>query len=233
MPPPNRSLRLLGVIVLTGIAFSAPSAGFSRTTIVDLPLWRVEPASDGSERRVIQLPYEQASYDMTTHALLRRVVDRNLDGVSDRIVTYEGFGGARVEEIDTDFDGTVDRWDTFGAEGQRLRSATSRAGGRPDRIATYDRAGLLTTVETDSDLDGNFEHVQVYESGSLAAARVDTDGNGRIDRIRDYRPGYLAAEDFDTDEDGAADLRMTYAKGGGLLKVTMLRNPQFPTGPSR
>lgn len=233
MPPPNRSLRLLGVIVLIGVAFSAPSAGFSRTTIVDLPLWRVEPAPDGSERRVIQLPYEQASYDMSTHALLRRVVDRNQDGVSDRIITYEGFGGARVEEIDTDFDGAVDRWDTFGAEGQRLRSATSRAGNRPDRIATYDRAGILNTVETDSDLDGNFEHVQVYEKGALTEARIDSDNNGRIDRIRDYRPGYLAAEDFDTDEDGSADLRMTYAKGGGLLKVSVLKSLLSPRESSR
>ena len=124
MSPPNRSLRLVGVIVLIGVAFSAPSAGFSRTTIVDLPIWRVEPAEDGSERRVIQLPYEQASYDIKTYALLRRVVDRNQDGVSDRIITYEGFGGARVEEIDTDFNGAIDRWDTFGTEGQRLRCLT-------------------------------------------------------------------------------------------------------------
>ena len=233
MPPPNPSLRLLGVVVLTGVAFSAPSAGFSRTTIVDLPIWRVEPAADGSERRVIQLPYEQASYDMSTHALLRRVVDRNRDGVSDRIITYEGFGGARVEEIDTDFNGAVDRWDTFGAEGQRLRSATARIGDRPDRIATYDRTGLLRTVETDSDLDGNFEHVQVYENGTLAETRIDSDNNGRVDRVRDYRPGYLAAEDFDTNEDGSAELRMTYAKGGALLKVTVLKNRQSPRESSR
>jgi len=233
MSPANRSLRLLGVIVLIWVAFSAPSAGFTRTTIVDLPMWRVEPAPDGSERRVIQLPYEQASYEMSTHALLRRVVDRNQDGVSDRIVTYEGFGGARVEEIDTDFNGTVDRWDTFGAFGQRLRSATARIGDRPDRIATYDRTGLLRGVETDSDLDGNFEHVQVYEKGTLAEARIDSDNNGRIDRIRDYRPGYLAAEDFDTNEDGSPDLRMTYAKGGGLVKVTVLGKTQAPREPAR
>jgi len=219
------------LIVLVGVAFSAPSAGFSRTTIVDLPMWRVEPANDGSEMRVIQMPYEQASYDLTTHALIRRVVDRNQDGVSDRLITYEGFGGARVEEVDTDFNGTVDRWDTFGALGQRLRSATAQVGDRPDRIATYDSSGRLKTVETDSDLDGNFEHIQVYEAGNLAEARIDSDKNGRLDRIQDYRLGYLAAEDFDTDEDGSADLRMTYARGGGLLKVTVLKNARPATGP--
>ena len=48
-----------------------------------------------------------------------------------------------------------------------------------------------------------------------------------------FRSGYLAAEDFDTDEDGSADLRMTYARGGALLKVTMLKNPQSPRRSAR
>lgn len=223
MIPAYGRLRLLALIMVGGVAFSGPSAGFRRTSIVDLPLWRVEPGPDGLEARVIQLPYEQASFDLATHNLNRRVLDQNRDGISDRVITYEGLGGARIEELDTDFNGTVDRWDTFGPEGQRLRSATARIGDRPDRIASYSRAGELNRVETDSDLDGNFEHVQIFERGVLAEVRLDSDHNGRTDRVQDYRPGYLAAEEFDTDEDGAPELRMTFSKERALLRVAVLK----------
>lgn len=223
MTPATGPLRLLALIMVGGVTLSGPSAGFRRTSIVDLPLWRVEPGPGGFEARVIQLPYEQASFDLETHNLTRRVLDQNRDGISDRIITYEGLGGARIEELDTDFDGRVDRWDTFGPEGQRLRSATARIGDRPDRIASYSRSGELSRVETDSDLDGNFEHVQIFERGVLAEVRLDSDHNGRTDRVQDYRPGYLAAEDFDTDEDGAPELRMTFSKERTLLRVEVLK----------
>ncbi len=168
------------------------------------------------------LPFEQISYDMKTHAMVRDVLDRNQDGISDRIITYEGFGGARTEETDTDFDGTVDRWDTFGPEGQRLRSATATNGGRPDRVATYDRAGLLSRVEVDTDLDGRFELTRIYEAGKLVENRIDSDGDGKTDRIQDFRKGYLSTEDFDTDEDGTPNLRLTFGRDGVLLKVSVI-----------
>lgn len=214
------SLRRLGLTLILAVMASAPLTAFRRNSLVDLPLWRTETGHDGVETRVVQLPFEQASYDLHTHAVARRVIDRNQDGVSDRIITYEGLGGARIEETDTDFDGRVDRWDTFGAMGQRLRSATARMGARPDRVASYDRAGRLDRVETDADLDGIFEVAQIHEAGRLAELRIDSDRNGRADRIQDFRAGYLAFEDLDTDEDGRADVRLTFAKNGTLIKVT-------------
>ena len=209
---------LPGGVLLTALIFS----GCARSSLTDLPLWRVEIDAGGREVRMVTLPFEQISYDMASHAVVRDVQDRNQDGVSDRIVTYEGFGGARTVETDTDFDGTVDRWETFGPEGQRMRSATASHGARPDRVATYDRAGRLSRVEVDADLDGRFETTRIYEAGKLIEVRIDSDGNGRTDRIQDFRKGYLSAEEFDTDEDGAADLRMTFGKDGALLKVSVL-----------
>ncbi len=208
---------LVGVVVMA-------SAACGRSAMMDLPLWRVELDAAGREFRVVQLPFEQASYDMRTNALVRDVQDRNQDGVADRIITYEGRGGARLEESDTDFDGNIDLWETFAADGRRLRSASARFGNRPDRIATYDAAGLLARVEVDSNLDGRPELIQIFEGGRLAENQVDSDGNGLIDRRQDFRKGYLSVEEFDTDEDGTPDLRMTYAKDGSLLKAVVL-NP--------
>ncbi|MBX7184724.1 MAG: hypothetical protein K1Y01_06200 [Vicinamibacteria bacterium] len=202
-----------------------------RSSLADLPLWRVELDPTGREVRLVTLPFEQISYDMKTHTMIRDVLDRNQDGISDRIITYEGFGGARTEETDTDFDGRVDRWETFGSEGQRLRSATASSGDRPDRVATYDRAGVLIRVEADMDQDGRFERVQIYEHGKLTAVRIDSDGNGKPDRIQDFRLGYLSSEDFDTDEDGTSNLHMTFGKDGALLKV-VVTGAARPGGPS-
>jgi hypothetical protein len=203
-----------------------------RSSLADLPLWRVDLDPAGREVRLVALPFEQISYDMKTNAVIRDVLDRNQDGVADRIITYEGFGGARTEETDTDFDGKVDRWDTFGPEGQRLRSATASNGTRPDRVATYDRAGILRQVEVDADGDGRFERTQLYEAGKLAEIRIDSDGDGKIDRIQDFRKGYLSTEDFDTDEDGTPNVRLTFGKDGALMKVLVLQ-PHPPSGHPR
>ena len=214
----------LFVIVLCG--------GCGRSSLADLPLWHVELDPAGREVRLVTLPFEQISYDMKSHSMIRDVLDRNQDGISDRIISYEGFGGARTEESDTDFDGTVDRWDTFGPEGQRLRSATASNGTRPDRVATYDRAGILSRVEADTDLDGRFELTQIYEAGKLVENRIDSDGNGKTDRIQDFRKGYMSSEDFDTDEDGTSNLRLDFGKDGALLKVSVIGStrPAAPAG---
>jgi hypothetical protein len=213
---PDRAASPTGILVLGLLCI-----GCARTSLSDLPLWRVEIDETGREVRMVTLPFEQISYDMATNAVVKDVQDRNQDGVSDRITTYEGFGGARTVETDTGFDGRVDRWETFGAEGQRLRSATASNGTRPDRVATYDRAGLLNRVEADEDSDGRFEITRLYEAGKLTEIRIDSDGNGRVDRVQDFRKGYLSEEDFDTNEDGAPDLRMTFGKDGALLRVSV------------
>lgn len=200
----------------------------TRSSLVDLPLWRVETDPAGREVRLVQLPFEETSYDLTSHALVRRVADRNQDGVPDRIVTYEGVGAARTEETDANFDGVVDGWDTYGSDGRRLRSATAQWGSRPDRIAHYDGTGSLSRLEVDANFDGRFDIVRIYERGKLVEIRIDSDNNGRTDRVQDLRRGYLGAEDFDTDENGTADLRMTYAEDGSLLKVTILKSDPKP-----
>jgi len=225
---PDRVVAPAGLLTLALLG-----AGCARTSLTDLPLWRVEIDETGREVRMVTLPFEQISYDMATNAVVKDVQDRNQDGVSDRITTYEGFGGARTVETDTDFDGRVDRWETFGAEGQRLRSATASNGTRPDRVATYDRAGRLSRVEADLNLDGRFEVTRLYDAGKLTEIRLDSDGNGRVDRVQDFRKGYLSEEDFDTDEDGLPDLRMTFGEDGGLLKVAVTKPGRSAGGVQR
>ena len=194
--------------------------------MIDLPLWRVDVDASGREIRLVELPFEHDAYDMRTSALTKSVLDRNHDGVADRVITYDGLGSARTEETDTDFDGRIDLWETFAAAGNRLRSARAEFGAeRPNRIATYEATGQVRRVEVDSNLDGRPELVQIFESGRLTQNLVDSDGNGRVDRRQEFSKGYLSSEEFDVDEDGEPELRMTYGKDGGLLQVITLKRP--------
>jgi len=201
------------------------ASGCQRSPMSDLPVWRVELDGDGREVRLVHLPFEQTSYDLRTHQRLKVIQDRNQDGRSDRIVVYAGQGEARSVETDADFDGHVDRWETFGVDGQRRRSATSDSGdGRPTRVATYGSGGILALIEMDANRDGRFEITQVFENRRLAETRIDSDGSGRVDRVQDHRPGHLASEVFDNNEDGIDDFRMTYSPTGVLLKVEVLQS---------
>jgi hypothetical protein len=213
-----------GRSILLSCFCAAAGVACRRSPIIDLPLWRAGIDPSGREVRVVQLPYEQISHDMKTHAIVRRVLDQNHDGISDRIIAYDGVGGARSEETDTDFDGKLDLWESFGPAGQRLKMATSRLGGAPDQIAVYDASGRLKRVDSDSDLDGRVDITRIYESGVLSENQIDSDSSGRPDRYQDLRAGYMSFEQFDTDEDGSPDLRMEYDRNGQLLRVKVLKS---------
>jgi hypothetical protein len=77
--------------------------------------------------RLVQKGRFQALYG-SGGRLLRVLEDRNGDRVADAVVLCGPDGQPRQGEIDTDLDGTVDRWEVFGPDGQLEKVGTS-----PDR----------------------------------------------------------------------------------------------------
>ena len=73
--------KFAGRVAFSLAIIAASVSGCRRSSLVDLPLWRVEPDPNGREARVVQLPFDQTSYDLTTHAMIRRVLDRNQVGL--------------------------------------------------------------------------------------------------------------------------------------------------------
>ncbi len=65
-------------------------------------------------------------------------------------------------EIDTNGDGSVDRVETYGAD------------------------GVIESVKSDIDFDGTYDEWLYYENGKLTKAAKDTDGDGKEDTWLTY-----------------------------------------------
>lgn len=113
--------------------------------------------------------------------LLCREVDTNYDGVKDLVRTYGDNGEKLTEQADSDYDGKIDTWITFGAR-------------RPAK------------VEVDKNADGKAEEVRFYVAGNLSRVQRDTNGDDKPDVFEIYREGYLERMGIDGDFDGKVDV---------------------------
>jgi len=90
-------------------------------------------------------------------------------------------------DIDRDFDGVIDRWDTSGPRA-RSRGRYSRANdGKADAWA-YQGAGARWRASRSPRAATHGEPHRVYEAGSLARAEEDSDGDGTPDKWRPTAP---------------------------------------------
>jgi hypothetical protein len=113
--------------------------------------------------------------------LLCREVDTNYDGVKDLVRTYGDNGEKLTEQADSDYDGKIDTWITFGAR-------------RPAK------------VEVDKNSDGKPDEVRFYVAGKLSRVQRDTNGDDKPDVFEIYREGYLERMGIDGDFDGKVDV---------------------------
>jgi len=84
--------------------------------------------------------------------LLCREVDTNFDGVKDMLRTYGDHGEKLTEQADSDYDGKVDTWITFGKTRPVKIERDRNADGKPDEVRFY-TAGKLTRVQRDTNND--------------------------------------------------------------------------------
>jgi len=112
--------------------------------------------------------------------LLCREVDTNFDGVKDLVRIYGEFGQKLSEQADTDYDGKIDTWVTFGKT-------------KPVKI------------EVDHDGDGKAEEVSYYVLGVVSRVQRDTNGDDKADVFEIYRNGRLDRMGTDVDFDGQVD----------------------------
>ncbi len=113
--------------------------------------------------------------------LLCREVDTNFDGVKDLVRTYGDHGEKLTEQADTDYDGKIDTWITFGAR-------------KPAKI------------EIDKTADGKVDETRFYISGQLSRIQRDTNGDDKPDVFEIYREGRLERMGIDANYDGQVDV---------------------------
>lgn len=156
------------------------------------------------------------TYDKTTGKLAELTFDSNKNGTIDTWTEMDGSRPVRAR-MDRDEDGTLDRWEYYGAGGELVKVGFSRAGGgRPDAWAFSGEDGAVTRVEISSIADeSRIDRWEHHDARGLTRAEEDTDQDGTIDKWETYEGGVVKTAAFDENGDGRPDRRLTY--GAGVL----------------
>lgn len=118
-----------------------------------------------------------------TRVLLRKEVDLNRDGRIDVWTFFTKTGEVEREEMDSDFDGSVDWIDHY-------------------------QGGKRVKTDVDTSHDGQFDLFKYYEAGRIKNRERDTNGDGRVDYWEYFdAEGKVAKVGWDIDNDGQMDVR--------------------------
>src|SRR5690606_13406570 len=112
--------------------------------------------------------------------LLCREVDTNLDGMKDLLRTYGDDGERLTEQADTDYDGHIDTWITFGKSRPAKVELDKNGDGKPDEWKFY-TGGKLARVQRDTNGDGKADVFEIYDGGRLERLGLDVDFDGQVD----------------------------------------------------
>lgn len=165
----------------------------------------------------------EPTYDKATGQLNELTFDANRNG---RIDTWTEMSGNRPlrSRLDTNEDGTLDRWEYYDGAGTLARVGLSRMGnGRPDAWVFATADGRIDRIEVSSTADeSKIDRWEYYDTSAAPAdggagplQRVEADSNhdGRVDKWERYAHGVLQTAEFDVDGDGRPDRRFTYSDG--------------------
>jgi len=163
----------------------------------------------------------KADYSRTTGKLELITYDTNKDG---KVDAWSRMDGTRLVsmEIDRNFDGTIDRWEYYSADGALEKVGFSRANdGRVDAWAYQGADGRVARIEVSTSRDGKVNRLEFYEGGEMVRSEEDTNGDGKPDKWETYRDNALASVEIDINRDGRPDRRLTYGATG--VKAERLR----------
>ena len=191
--PRQRWFALVCIIPFVGCSSSTqqgPAA--SQTTAAKEKVDRTRCQKDG--KRIVTLDVNQdqradiwkyferrtianAEVDMLTC----KATDLNFDTRRDVWYHYDDRGDIALEEMDLDFDGTIDMV-TIRMNGKIIRQELdTNYDGTPD-IWKYFEQGVLTQIHRDSNWDGNVDYWEYYEGGKLDRIGYDSTGDGQVDK---------------------------------------------------
>jgi hypothetical protein len=151
--------------------------------------------------------------------------DSNGDGQIDTVSHMDGARVLRIE-IDTDGDGTTDRWEYYDADQQLEKVGVSSADdGTQDTWSFARRDGSIERIDLSLARDGKVTRREHFEEDVLIRAEEDSDGDGLFDKWETYEGGRLATVAFDTAHRGRPDRRLVYGDDGGVrLEVDVAGN---------
>ena len=117
--------------------------------------------------------------------LYAKFMDLNHDGNID-VWRYfdEKTGSVATEELDLDFDGKVDRVDTFIDGIVRKSEYDFQFDSKCDITKFYDEKGVLLNLESDLNGDGVADYWEYYNNGVIERVEKGTNGDGKADAFK-------------------------------------------------
>ena len=160
-------------------------------------------------------PRVTAVYDPDTHLVSRLDYD---DEMSGRIAARTYFSNGRPVrlEVDVDLNGSIDRWEYYGADGSLVRlGRSSRNDGREDTWVT--QSGYSMRVDISTRHAGFVDRRDFHEQGALIRAELDTNFDQLVDEWQEFDNGQLHVLLIDTEQRrGRPDRRLVYGPDGSL-----------------
>jgi len=108
-------------------------------------------------------------------------IDRNYDGVADRVEIYDTKGVIARIESDVNSDGKIDEWVYYENNVPVKGEKDLNADGKADTTLIYDAKGAVIRTEADANGDGKIDEWVYYEAGKPVKAEKDTNKDGTPD----------------------------------------------------
>jgi len=151
-----------------------------------------------------------AKYDKVTGKLSQLTISNLSDGKPNVISHMDGAKLVRID-IDKDADGSIDRWEYYGADERLEKVGISRShDGIADAWLFQGPDGSPAKIEVSTHRDGRVDRTEFYAKGELTRVEADTDSDGRVDKWETYADGALAAVSFDTTKSGKPTITIDY-----------------------
>ena len=158
-------------------------------------------------------------------------IDANGDGKPDITIVREG-GREVCRAVDLNFDGVIDSYSYFDANGQlRRRENDYDKDGKIDEITTF-KAGQIAEKDQSTALALHLDTWDFYQAGALVRTERDSNGDGVIDQWWEYpKPGCPLIH-ADVNNDGRPDPGATidYCKETGYVPPD--RSDKAPASPT-
>jgi hypothetical protein len=152
----------------------------------------------------------QAEYDATTGKLRQLTMDAKKDGKPNVISYMDGARFVRIE-IDSDENGSVDRWEYYSPDQNLEKVGLSRLNdGIADTWLFKGPDGQPARIDRATRRDGKVNRSEFYTAGQLTRAEEDTNGDGRLDKWETYQDGALAEVSFDPTNSGKPTITINY-----------------------
>jgi hypothetical protein len=161
----------------------------------------------------------------------RGVLDADLDGVPEQIRFFDPDSELLLRlEQDSNFDGSLDIWNTYSEGKLTARVRDTNSDGNPDVWERYEDE-RMTHRSIDRDHDGIADAFYLYGGEILVEERHDANNDGTVDRQISYRNLFRVRAEEDRDYDGNMDVWTTYGVSRGKEVVEHVEQASKGSGP--